>query len=211
MARRGNGRRSRRDKPRVLLPALVGCAVALAAAVVEFVQAHPGWAAAVAALLAAGLAGGLVLRVRLIEARRARFLAANARLEQVDRLTGGQFEQLVAERLRADGFRQVTQRGGSGDLGVDIVAVAPGRGRYAIQCKRYTRKVGAPEVRNFLGALANTFAGHTGVLVTSGHLTRQARTEAAGARQPLIVVERDGLADWLLGRAALLPPSRRPW
>ncbi len=65
--------------------------------------------------------------------------------------------------------------------------------------------VGAPEVRNFLGALANAFSGHTGILVTSGTLTRQAKAEAATARQPLIIVERDELADWLLGDITLLP------
>ncbi|GAA3161411.1 hypothetical protein GCM10020001_102170 [Nonomuraea salmonea] len=63
-------------------------------------------------------------------------------------------------------------------------------------------------MRNFLGALANTFAGHKGVLVTTSTLTRQARQEALGAREPLILVERDHLADWLLGKAPLLPGTR---
>ncbi|GAA3202335.1 hypothetical protein GCM10020216_000690 [Nonomuraea helvata] len=177
----------------------------LSVVVVWFVSEYPGWAAGTACLLAVLFVGGLVLRYRMIEAERRRFLAANAQLEKVDRMAGPAFEHLVAERMIADGFRKVRECGGAGDGGVDITAVAPGRGRYAVQCKRYSKTVGAPEVRNFLGALANTFAGHTGVLVTSGSLTKQARQEALGARTPLILVERDLLADWLLGSVSLLP------
>ncbi|MEV4799293.1 restriction endonuclease [Nonomuraea sp. NPDC049421] len=187
---------------------LIAAAGALGVAVVWFAREHPGWAAAIGCLLAVLFVGGLVLRHRMIEAERRRFLAANAELERVDRLTGRAFEHLVAERMIADGFRQVRERGGAGDGGVDITAVAPGHGRIAVQCKRYAKTVGAPDVRNFLGALANTFAGHKGVLVTTSTLTRQARQEALGAREPLILVERDHLADWLLGKAPLLPRSR---
>ncbi|TXK33992.1 restriction endonuclease [Nonomuraea sp. C10] len=184
----------------------VAAAVCVAGvAVVWFAAEHPGWALGITCLLVVLLAGGLVLRQRMIRAERQRFLAANVELEKVDRMSGPEFEHLVAERMIADGFRQVRQRGGAGDRGVDITALAPGHGRYAIQCKRYGKPVGARDVRDFLGALANTFAGHTGVLVTSAGLTKQARLEALGAREPLILVERDRLADWLLGTVSLLP------
>jgi restriction system protein len=198
------GSRKRRKGQDVWILAAAGAAIAVVA-VVQFVRYHPGWAAAIVCLALAGLGGGLFLRYRAIEARRRQFLAANVELEKVDRLSGSQFEHLVAQRMIADGFRQVLERGRGGDGGVDITATAPRRGRYAVQCKRYSKTVGAPEVRNFLGALANSFAGHTGILVTSGRLTRQARLEALGAREPLILVERDRLADWLLGTVSLLP------
>ncbi|GAA3161417.1 hypothetical protein GCM10020001_102180 [Nonomuraea salmonea] len=94
-------------------------------AVVWFAREHPGWAVAIGGLLAVLFVGGLVLRHRMIEAERRRFLAANAELERVDRMTGRAFEHLVAERMIADGFRQVRERGGAGDGGVDITAVAP--------------------------------------------------------------------------------------
>ncbi|MET9336492.1 restriction endonuclease [Nonomuraea sp. NPDC003804] len=203
-SRRGRGKGRRRGIGDLWILGLIA-AVVVVALVVQFARAHPGWAVALAGLLSVLFGGGLVLRYRIIQAARVRFLAANAELEKVDRMTGTQFEHLVAERMIIDGFRQVRERGRSGDGGVDITAVALGHGRYAVQCKRYSKTVGAPEVRNFLGALANTFAGHTGVLITSGRLTRQARQEALAARQPLILVERDRLADWLLGTISLLP------
>ncbi|MFI6738825.1 restriction endonuclease [Nonomuraea sp. NPDC050451] len=183
---------------------LAGAVVAIAV-VVYFVTRYPGWAVAITVILIAALSGGLFLRHRVIQARRLQFLAANAALEKVDLMTGPQFEQLVAERMIAEGFRRVQIRGGTGDGGVDITAVAPDGTRCAVQCKRYNQSVGAPAVRNFLGALANAFTGHTGVLVTSGRLTRPARQEAINARQTLLLVERDLLADWLTGRFALLP------
>ncbi|MFI7637678.1 restriction endonuclease [Nonomuraea sp. NPDC049400] len=199
-SRRGSGKQRSRKRQRVLTAACV-----LGVVVVWFAGEHPGWAAGTACLLVVLFVGGLILRNRVIQAERRRFLAANVELEKVDRMTGPAFEHLVAERMIADGFRQVRECGRTGDGGVDITAVAPGHGRYAVQCKRYSKTVGAPEVRNFLGALANTFAGHTGVLVTSSRLTKPARLEALGAREPLILVERDRLADWLLGTVSLLP------
>jgi restriction system protein len=183
---------------------LLGVAI-MVALITKFITEYPGWAVTIASLAIAAFGGGLVLRYRVIQARRLQFLSANTELAKVDLMTGQQFEHLVAERLIAEGFRRVQERGRSGDGGVDIVAVAPGGTRYAIQCKRYSKTVGAPEVRNFLGALANAFAGHTGVLVTSGNLSRQAREEALNARQPLVLLERDRLADWLTGRTTLLP------
>ncbi|MFI7232365.1 restriction endonuclease [Nonomuraea angiospora] len=183
--------------------ALVGAGVVITF-VAYFITRYPGWAMAITIVLIAALSGGLFLRHRAIQAHRLQFLAANAALEKVDLMTGPQFEQLVAERMIAQGFRRVRIRGGAGDGGVDITAVAPDGTRCAVQCKRYNKSVGAPAVRNFLGALANAFTGHTGVLITSGRLTRPAREEATNARQRLLLVDRDLLADWLTGRLALL-------
>lgn len=174
-----------------------------------FVSNYPQLALVVGCLLVIATGGGLYLRYRMLEKERMRFLAANSELAKIDRMTGDQFEHLIAQRMIADGFRQVDKRGRAGDGGVDITAVVPGHGRFAVQCKRYRRSVGAPEVRDFLGALANGFAGHTGILVTSGSLTRQARVEALGARQPLVLVERDRLAEWMLGRVTLSPAGSR--
>ncbi|MER5999281.1 restriction endonuclease [Nonomuraea angiospora] len=207
-SRQGNRRRKSNGIDDLRVMGLAGAVVAIVF-VVYFITEYPGWAMAITVVLIAALSGGLFLRHRVIQARRLQFLAANAALEKVDLMTGSQFEQLVAERMIAQGFRRVRIRGGAGDGGVDITAVAPDGTRCAVQCKRYNKSVGAPAVRNFLGALANAFTGHTGVLITSGRLTRQARQEATDARQRLLLVERDLLADWLTGRFALLAKPTR--
>ncbi|MCK2215968.1 restriction endonuclease [Actinomadura sp. ATCC 31491] len=200
---RGRGRRRIRD-------VRTAGVVAGAAGAAWLVAEHPVGTAVGAGVLAVLFVAGLIARQRVVQARRRLFVAANAELEKVDRLSGPEFEHLVAERLVTDGFRRVRVCGRAADGGVDITAVAPGGGRYAVQCKRYKGSVGAPAVRNFQGALANAFAGHTGVLVTSGRLTRQARLEALEARQPLVLLERDRLAEWLAGAWSLLPARAGP-
>ncbi|MGR6914196.1 restriction endonuclease [[Actinomadura] parvosata] len=212
MAKRHRRRRKRSKsstREQLLLLGLVSAAIAVAL-MAKFAMENPAQAVGIAVLLIAVFCGAIFLRYRVIQAHRRQFLAANTELAKVDLMTGSQFEHLVAERMIAEGFRRVRERGRAGDGGVDITAVAPGGTPFAVQCKRYSRTVGAPEVRNFLGALANAFDGHTGVLVTSGRLTRQARTEALNARQPLLLVERDLLADWLIGRITLTPQRVPP-
>ncbi|WP_214412234.1 restriction endonuclease [Sphaerisporangium fuscum] len=197
--RRSTRRRGRRSGGDGVFPLIVGLVVAvpLANAAVGFVRTSWPW------LLAATLAAAaVVIGVALLAARRARrqrdhFLRANARLEAIDEMTGERFEHLVAELLRRDGFRKVSVIGKAGDGGVDVVATAPDGGRFAVQCKRWSNNLGSPHVRNFLGALAHAYAGHTGVLVTSSGFTPPALREGRAAG--LSMIDRGGLAEWALG------------
>ncbi|MEU1729952.1 restriction endonuclease [Streptosporangium sp. NPDC020145] len=199
----GAGKRGKGGETGLLLW-LFGAALVflLLRAALPFLQRNWPWfvAAAVAALVLA--TAFAVARARVTAERERRWFRENSELERVDRLTGAEFERLTAELLRRDGFRHVRLLGGAGDRGVDLTAIGPGGRPFAFQCKRYTGSVGAPQVRDFLGALAHAFAGHTGVLVTSGRLTRPALTEAN--QGGLILVERERLAAWL-GGEALLP------
>jgi restriction system protein len=155
--------------------------------------------------LAAGLAGVLLLRHRVIEAREREWLRDNARLERVDRMTGDRFEALVEALLRREGFRGVRRIGGSGDGGVDVVATAPGGDRFVIQCKRWGTSVGSPQIRDLLGAL-HAYPGHRGVLVTSAAFTAPARECAAGT--DLTLIDRALLAAWFTGSFTLAPRAR---
>ena len=67
-------------------------------------------------------------------------------MKDVDLMPGHEFERFCAELLRKNGFRQVSVTPGSGDQGVDIIAVK-GRARYAIQCKRYASPLGNKPVQ----------------------------------------------------------------
>lgn len=67
-------------------------------------------------------------------------------------MTGQEYEERCARRLRRCGFSRVTLTKGSGDQGVDILARRKGE-RYAIQCKYYARPVGNRAVQEaFAGA-----------------------------------------------------------
>ncbi|MFF5212744.1 restriction endonuclease [Streptosporangium sp. NPDC000396] len=196
------GRRKRRSRKGREIN-LVGWAIGIGGAVVagrlllSFASAYWPYLVAVTVLALVATVAFLLLKARAVTRRQQEWLAAHQELSRVDQLSGPDFEKLTAALLRRDGFRDVREVGRTADRGVDVIAIGPGGQRFAFQCKRYTGTVGSPEVRNFLGALAHTFAGHTGILVTSSRLTRHALAEALAAK--LILVQRDQLASWLQG------------
>lgn len=125
---------------------------------------------------------------------RAARLREIANLETVDAMNGTDFEYLTADLLRRDGYRSVEVVGRAGDRGVDVVAVAADGRRIAVQCKRQKKTVGSDRVRNLIGALHSTYAGHVGVLITSSTFTGSAIAEAEGH---LILLDRERLAHWM--------------
>ncbi|MFF5108136.1 restriction endonuclease [Streptosporangium sp. NPDC000509] len=207
--RASGGRRSRRGKddggPFLWMVAAIALVV-VGMWLVDVVIAN--WPLVIGGTIAliVALAGALLLRHRVIEAREREWLEVNARLEIVDRMTGDRFEALVEALLRREGFRGVRRVGGSGDGGVDVVATAPGGDRFVIQCKRWGTSVGSPQIRDLLGAL-HAYPGHRGVLVTSATFTAPAREYAAGT--DLTLIDRALLAAWFTGSFTLAPPERR--
>lgn len=113
---------------------------------------------------------------------------------EVSRMTWRQFELLVGEAFRGQGFA-VAELGGAGpDGGVDLVLTKDGA-RYLVQCKQWRAfKVGVSVVRELYGVMAAQRAAG-GFLVTSGRLTEEARAFAAGKNITLIDGER--LPDFL--------------
>lgn len=113
---------------------------------------------------------------------------------EVSRMTWRQFELLVGEAFRGQGFA-VAELGGAGpDGGVDLVLTKDGA-RYLVQCKQWKAfKVGVSVVRELYGVMAAQRAAG-GFLVTSGRLTEEARAFAAGKNITLIDGER--LPDFL--------------
>ena len=64
----------------------------------------------------------------------------------IDYMDGHSFEYWCADVLRHNGFYRVEVTQGSGDQGVDIVAYKDGNS-YAIQCKRFNKKLGNTPVQ----------------------------------------------------------------
>ena len=101
-------------------------------------------------------------------------------LEIIRGLPPSGFEQLCRRLLRASGFEQVEVTGRSGDGGIDGIGVLRVNDLVAFkvlfQCKRYSGSVGAPEVRNFRGAMQ----GRTdkAILLTTGAFSPSATHEA---------------------------------
>lgn len=100
-------------------------------------------------------------------------------------LSWSDFEQLVAELFRRQGYAVTENLIGGPDGGVDLV-LRKGSERTLVQCKHWrTQRVGASVVRELKGVMAARDIS-SGFVVTSGTFTDQARAFAAEARVGLV-------------------------
>ncbi len=119
--------------------------------------------------------------------KRRALLATQSSLETLKEMTWQDFELLVGEAYRRQGYA-VEEKGGSGpDGGVDLILRRNGQ-TTLVQCKRWKQaKVGAPTMRELRGAVARDGAA-SGIFVTCGEFTQEAITEAQG-KPPLELVD----------------------
>ena len=96
-----------------------------------------------------------------------------------------EFEMLVGEAYRLQGYR-VTETGGGGpDGGIDL-ALSKGNEKFVVQCKQWKAyKVGVDVVRELYGVMAAKGATG-GFVVTSGRFTDDAKAFAAGRNVQLV-------------------------
>lgn len=108
---------------------------------------------------------------------------SDALLDRVKQVSSDGFEHLSAALLRAAGFDDVEITGRSGDGGIDGIGIYRPSGlisfHTAFQCKRYQGSVGAGSVRDFRGSFVGR--AERGIMLTTGHFTRDARDEATRA------------------------------
>ena len=110
------------------------------------------------------------------------------------------FERLAQRILREAGFTQVTVTGQTGDGGIDgfgtlqinhLVSF-----KVLFQCKRYSRSVSSPEVRDFRGAMAGR--ADKGIIITTGTFTAEAKKEASrDGVPPIELIDGEKLIDML--------------
>ncbi len=141
--------------------------------------------------------GGLVFLVWLLAEfqkwRRRRLLDAQSGLDDIRGLSWQQFEHLVGEAYRRQGYKVEESGGGGADGGVDLI-LRKGNETTLVQCKRWkTWKVGVKTVRELYGVIAAQDAAR-GVVVTCGRFTRAAASFAEGKQLELV----DGPALWQL-------------
>ena len=124
--------------------------------------------------------GAVALRFKRLKARGLHDrVRASPRVETLRQMTWRDFERLVAESYRHQGYA-VTVRGGQGaDGGVDV-ELRMGRDRYLVQCKHWkARQVGVATVRELFGVMAAEGAVG-GFVVASGAFTADAEEFARG-------------------------------
>jgi restriction system protein len=96
-----------------------------------------------------------------------------------------QFEQLVGEAFRLQGYTVAETGGGGADGGVDL-ALTKGGEKFLVQCKQWRAfKVSVEVVRELYGVMAAQGAAG-GFVVTSGRFTEEATAFASGRNVQLI-------------------------
>lgn len=132
--------------------------------------------------LAAALGSALGRRKRqaLVEG-----VSSSAAANALDGITWREFEMLVGEAFRLQGYQVVETGGGGADGGVDLV-LRKDRETFLVQCKQWKAyKVGVTVVRELYGVMAARGAAG-GFVVTSGRFTREATEFASGRNLRLI-------------------------
>lgn len=103
----------------------------------------------------------------------------------LDGMSWQQFEKLVGEAFRLQGYTVSETGGGGADGGVDLV-LAKGGEKFLVQCKQWRAfKVGVDVVRELYGVMAAKGATG-GIVVTSGRYTAEAASFASGRNVTLI-------------------------
>lgn len=188
-----------------LMPWWAGVAIAIVGYVVLHrmatpVQVIPGQVgnvitqSAIAGLATAGqyivpLVGVLGAAMSFLRRRQRTALITDvARAKSADALDGmswREFEVLVGEAYRLQGY-QVTETGGGGaDGGIDL-ALNKGNEKFLVQCKQWKAfKVGVDVVRELYGVMAARGATG-GFVVTSGRFTDDAKAFADGRNVQLV-------------------------
>ncbi|MEV6376862.1 restriction endonuclease [Micromonospora musae] len=163
----------------------------------DFVARHPYWSAFLALVLVAVAGALLWLRARQRERERAEQAERDAAIEVTDAMTGPEFEQWFARLLGASGFRTIQVRGGSGDRGADVTALAPDGRRVVVQCKRQgTRnRVGSAAIQRFAGTCREVHGGELCMIVTNGFFTAGDGVQLA-RQLDIVLVDREMLKDW---------------
>jgi restriction system protein len=109
--------------------------------------------------------------------------------DALDGMSWREFEVLVGEGFRLQGYQVVETGGGGADGGVDLVLSRPGKNgaeKFLVQCKQWRAfKVGVDVVRELYGVMAAKGAAG-GFVVTSGKFTDDAIAFASGRNVTLV-------------------------
>lgn len=111
-----------------------------------------------------------------------------------------EIEHFIAGLLRAQGLKTMVSPRGR-DRGLDILATPDALGledpRIVVEVKHRKGKIGAPDIRSFIGAHGN-HAGNRGLYISSGGFSPDAKYEAERASFPIRLMELDDLVEMVV-------------
>ena len=133
-------------------------------------------------------------------------------LDSIRSLGWKEFEELVGEAYRRQGYTVRENTGPGPDGGIDLVLKKDGK-TYLVQCKQWRSwKIGVKVVREMYGIMTAKRASGA-IIITSGIFTQEAKSFAAG--KPFDLIEGKQLADLVASVQKTLaipspPPEARP-
>jgi restriction system protein len=134
-------------------------------------------------------AAGLSARRRKVRDSLVTDVVQSQASDVLDGISWREFEMLVGEGFRLQGYQVVEMGGGGADGGVDLVLTRPGKNggeKFLVQCKQWRAlKVGVDVVRELYGVMAARGATG-GFVVTSGRFTDDAISFASGRNLTLL-------------------------
>jgi hypothetical protein len=118
-------------------------------------------------------------------------LRAKYRMGDLTDISPEGFEKLIGDLYEKLEYK-VNHVGRGGDEGIDLFCTNLNTGeKIVIQCKRYQKNVGTPELRNFIGSITgNRYGATRGVFVTISRFTSDAQLLARRFNIELIDGER---------------------
>lgn len=114
-------------------------------------------------------------------------------LSLIDDMEGHDFERWCADLLKKSGFTEVKVTKGSGDQGVDVLAVKDDI-KYAVQCKCYSSDLGNTPIQE-VHAGKNLYQCHVGAVMTNRRFTAGAKELAKATG--VLLWDRDKLIEML--------------
>ena len=143
----------------------------------------------------AGMFASIFIFVAVISAfhawRRGELLDRQTSVKSIKDLPWKDFEYLVSEAYRRQGYTVHENLGGGSDGGVDLVLSKDGN-RTLVQCKNWkSSKVGVTTVRELFGVMTAEDASG-GIVVCSGHYTKDAIEFAKG--KPIALIDGTALS-----------------
>ena len=148
------------------------------------------------AYLLAGVFGILAIGSALFAVKRRRFVDDQQDLESLRATPWKDFEYLVAEAYRRQGYAVDYSLGKGADGGVDLVLRKDGR-KVLVQCKQWkTFSVGRPVLQQMAG-IRNDEQADEVIVVTTGQFTGDARAYAEG--KPIRLVDGPRLLELVKG------------
>lgn len=137
---------------------------------------------------------------------RRKLLDQQSGMDSLRSLSWREFEKLVGEAYRRQGYDVEETGDGGADGGVDLVLRGHGE-TVLVQCKQWReRQVGVVKIRELFGIVTAERANR-GILVTSGNFTNDAYSFKAG--KPLTLVDGPALAK-LVHDVQSVRPTARP-